>query len=83
MNKDLPAITGPELIRLLQENGWQTGRKATHGRALKKWSETENRTLVTFIPEKPRSLPRGTLSAILRETRLGRDGLLKLLEESK
>ena len=35
MNKDLPAITGPELIRLLQENGWQTGRKATHGRALK------------------------------------------------
>jgi predicted RNA binding protein YcfA (HicA-like mRNA interferase family) len=83
MSKDLPALTGPALIKLLQENGWQTGRRANHGRALTKWSEIEKRILVTFIPEKPRSLPRGTLLAILRETKLGRDGLLELLEKDK
>jgi predicted RNA binding protein YcfA (HicA-like mRNA interferase family) len=82
MSKDLPAITGPELIRLLKADGWQEGRRATHGITLAKKTD-EGRTLVTLVPTKPRSLPIGTLMAILKQTRLGRDGLLELLNKKR
>jgi predicted RNA binding protein YcfA (HicA-like mRNA interferase family) len=80
MSKDLPAITGPELIKLLKADGWQEGRRATHGLTLTKKTD-EGRTLVTLVPTKSRSLPIGTLMAILRQTRLGREGLLELIEK--
>jgi predicted RNA binding protein YcfA (HicA-like mRNA interferase family) len=79
MSGGLPAITGPELIKLLLKNGWQEEDRVTHGLALSK-KKSDGRTLVTVIPTKPRSLPRGTLSAILKQTELGRDGLLALLK---
>jgi predicted RNA binding protein YcfA (HicA-like mRNA interferase family) len=67
------------LISLLQKDGWQRGRKATHGITLTK--ATEIRILVTFVPDKKVSLPEGTLQAILgsKQTQLGKSGLLKLL----
>jgi hypothetical protein len=64
---------------LLRKDGWQVGRKATHGMTLIK--RQENRILVTFIPNKKVSLPEGTLRAIIgnKQTQIGKDGLLKLL----
>lgn len=66
MGSDLPAITGSQLIKLLQKDGWKPGRKAKHGRCLTKRMPSR-RTRVTFVPEMRASLPDGTLSAILSE----------------
>lgn len=79
MSGNLPAISGPELIQLLKANGWQEGRRATHGVTLTK-KGSDGKTLVTFVPTKSRSLPKGTLMAILRETKLGRKGFEDLLK---
>jgi len=75
----LPAITGKELIGILKRDGWQVGRKATHGISLTKY--IGDRTRVTVIPDTRASLDRGTLMAILgnKQTGLGRKGLLRLL----
>lgn len=77
----LPAITGNELIKLLAKDGWQEGRKANHGRSMTK--KSSDRVLVTIIPMSNESLPTGTLSAILssKQTRIGRKGLLALIEK--
>jgi len=79
MSAGLPAITGPELIKLLKKDGWQERDRATHGLALTK-SLPDGRVLVTIVPTKSRSLPKGTLNAILKQTELGRDGLQELLK---
>lgn len=78
---DLPAITGIQLIDLLNKDGWATGRKSNHGRSLKK--KYSNRTRVTFIPEIKCSLPTGTLHAILsqKQTGIGKDGLERLIKK--
>lgn len=70
MNCELPAITGLQLIKLLQKDGWKPGRKARHGRCLTK-KMTSGETKVTFIPETRASLPDGTLSAILGQKQTG------------
>jgi len=77
----LPAITGKQLIKLLEKNGWKCGRKATHGITLTK--DIGDRIIVTFVPDKKASLCKGTLMDILsnEQTRLGKKGLLKLLNE--
>jgi predicted RNA binding protein YcfA (HicA-like mRNA interferase family) len=82
MSGGLPAISGPELIKLLKKDGWQEEGRATHGIALTK-RLPNGRTLVTIVPTKKRSLPKGTLNAILKQTKLGRDGLIDLLKKSK
>ncbi len=81
--KDLPAITGFQLIRLLELDGWQRGRGGRHGQALYKFVEREGRTLVTVVPRTRASLPKGTLAGILsvKQTRLGRDGLGALIRK--
>ena len=81
MNSSLPAITGKQLIRILEKDGWKIGRKATHGRTMTKY--IGGRTRVTFIPEGKASLPDGTLAAILgpKQTGVGREGLVKLLKK--
>lgn len=75
----LPAVSGNQLIRLLKKDGWQEGRYATHGRTMTKF--IGNQTLVTFIPEKNDSLPKGTLSDILgpKQTKIGKKGLASLI----
>ncbi|MDD2252191.1 MAG: type II toxin-antitoxin system HicA family toxin [Dehalococcoidales bacterium] len=77
----LPAITGRQLIRLLQKDGWIVGRKANHGRTL--FKDCSGRKIVTFVPEKSANLPDVTLSQILgtKQTGLGKKGLLELLNK--
>jgi predicted RNA binding protein YcfA (HicA-like mRNA interferase family) len=75
----LPAVSGNQLIRLLKKDGWQIGRRANHGRTMTKL--VGSRILVTFIPEKSDSLPKGTLSDILgsKQTRIKKEGLASLI----
>lgn len=77
----LPAITGKQLIRLLEKDGWKHGSKATHGITLTK--NIGDRTIVTFVPDTKASLPKGTLMDILskKQTRLGKRGLLDILNK--
>jgi predicted RNA binding protein YcfA (HicA-like mRNA interferase family) len=81
--KDLPAISGFQLIRLLQLDGWAAGRRGTHGQALYKRIPPERRTLVTVVPRTRSRLPNGTLGGILsvKQTRLGRAGLAELIRK--
>ena len=80
MSGKLPSLSGPELIDILLKNGWTEHGKRTHGLALKK-KQKNGRTLVTIIPTKSGSLPKGTRGAILGplQTKIGTKGLLKLL----
>ncbi|MFW9951817.1 MAG: type II toxin-antitoxin system HicA family toxin [Candidatus Thorarchaeota archaeon] len=82
MSKKLPAISGNELIKLLQKDNWEITRKATHGVSLKKFFP-DGRYRVTIIPTSNESLPKGTLAAILgpKQTNLGHDGLIELLKK--
>jgi predicted RNA binding protein YcfA (HicA-like mRNA interferase family) len=79
MAGELPAITGKQLIRLFEKDGWSRGGRTTHGIALRK--AFGERTRVTTIPDKRASLPNGTLGAILGplQTGLGREGLITLI----
>lgn len=78
---NIPAITGNELIRLLKRGGWTEHRQTRHGMALRK--KIGDETLVTIVPTKNKSLPIGTLREILgpNQTRLGSEGLARLIEE--
>ncbi len=82
MPAKLSAISWKKLIKLLKKDGWIEVRRATHGLALKK-EFPEGRTRVTIVLTSNDSLPIGTLKAILgpRQTDLGEDGLLELLEQ--
>ena len=81
MTHDLPAISGPDLIKLLTKNGWTIKRRGKHGLTLIK--KFKSRTRVTTIPTRNDSLPKGTLMDILgrEQTNLGKDGLRRLLRK--
>lgn len=83
MKDSLPAITGPQLIRLLEKDGWENKRHANHGDALVKYFPKRKKTKVAIVPTKSRSLPQSTLNRILsvKQTGIGRKGLLKLIEK--
>jgi predicted RNA binding protein YcfA (HicA-like mRNA interferase family) len=78
---NIPALKGAQLIHLLQKDGWETGRKSTHGRTLTK--RMGDRVRVTVIPEKKSSLADYTLALILgpKQTGIGKHGLLELLNK--
>lgn len=79
----LPVINGKSLIALLQNNGWFIRRFATHGYSLTKYDKDSGKNLVTVIPNTSEDLPPGTLMDILgmKQTRLRKVGLIKLLEK--
>jgi predicted RNA binding protein YcfA (HicA-like mRNA interferase family) len=79
---EIPAITGPQLVRLLEKDGWKRGRFSTHGQTMNK--KFPDKTRVTIIPTKKSSLIDKTLSLILspRQTGIGKHGLLKLLNNT-
>ena len=79
MAGSLPALSGNQLIDILVKDGWQIARKSNHGASL--WKKFGNRKRVTVIPTGNKSLPQGTLSAILgpQQTGIGRNGLASLL----
>ena len=78
----LPAISGNDLIALLQKDGWIIRKQMKHGLSLTKEfpDRTRRRTTVKKTSE---SLPNSTLSAILGplQTNIGRGGLLELLDK--
>jgi predicted RNA binding protein YcfA (HicA-like mRNA interferase family) len=82
MATKLPHITGMQLFRLLKRGGFVDGRKARHGRSMTK-RLPGGTTVVTFVPETRSILPLGALQAILgsKQTKIGRSGFLKLIEE--
>ena len=77
---DIPTLKGRELYRLLIADGWKFQRHTRHGDFLTKKFEDKNRT--TLVKNDGRDIPNGTLAAILgqKQTGLGRDGLLRLIE---
>ncbi len=77
MGDDLPAVSGVQLMRLLEKDGWKDGKHGTHGVVYIKHSRS------TIVPNKRKSLPKGTLATILSEkqTGLGRAGLLALIDK--
>ena len=81
--KNLPAITGFQLIRLLELAGWERGKRGTHGQALYRYIKRKQTTLVTVVPRTRASLPASTLGQILsvKQTQLGRKGLAALIEK--
>jgi predicted RNA binding protein YcfA (HicA-like mRNA interferase family) len=81
MSGGLPALTGPELIRMLKHDGWVEDGKRTHGIAMKKLC-TDGITRITLIPTRNESLPKGTLAKILssQQTNIGSAGLRKLFK---
>ena len=74
----IPSLTGKQLIRLLQKDGWQPRRRAKHGIALAK--VVGDTTRVTVVPDTNDDL-RDVLDWILsvKQTGLGKSGLLALL----
>ena len=78
----VPAISGSTLISLLiKKDGWKIEGTNPHGRSLSK--RVGDQILVTTIADTRKSLPEGTLGAILgpKQTRLGKNGLLRLLND--
>jgi len=78
----VPAISGSALISLLiKKDNWKVEGVNPHGRSLSK--RVGNQTLVTTIADTSKSLPEGTLGAILgpKQTQLGKQGLLRLLND--
>jgi len=81
MYTSIPAITGKQLIKLLQKDRWVVGRRTNHGISLTK--PTGKRIKVTVVPDTRASLPIGTLQKILgvKQTGIGKKGLLDLLNK--
>lgn len=79
MGGGVPAISGPELAKLLKDDGWIAVGRNAHGIAYKK--VVDGKPLIATIPTDSRSLPKGTLRNILspKQTGLGREGLLRLV----
>jgi len=77
----LPAISGYALMKLLQADGWQFARESPHGNAYAK--DFPEGPRVTCIQRTRKSLPIGTLKAILgeKQTGIGREGFLRLLKK--
>jgi len=77
-------LSGVQLMKLLEQDGWIKGRFTRHGASFHK-TFPSGETRVTVVPNKSRPLPEGTLRAILgpKQTGLGRRGILRLLEENK
>jgi len=76
-----PVLSGRQLVRLLEKDGWSVGRRAKHGITLTK--SFGDHTKVTFVPDTRASLPLGTLMAILspKQTGIGRKGLANLIDK--
>ena len=74
MSERLPVVSGAQLIRALEQLGWQVARqRGSHVRL-----RHPDRTTFLVVPLH-RELRRGTLSGILRDAALDRDELRKLL----
>lgn len=78
----LPTLTGKQLIRLLQNDGWIPHRRTRHGIALIK-TFNDGRKRTTILQDTRAIIPEGTLSDILglKQTGVGKKGLLELVNK--
>ena len=74
------SVSGKELGRLLESDGWQRGGYRTHGVFYSKRFPGESLPRSTIVPDRTRTLPAVTLGAILsmKQTGLGSAGLESL-----
>lgn len=82
MSNSLPAITGKQLVKILEKDGWKNNGRTNHGISMSKNIDGEFK--VTIIPTKKNtSIPDGTLGSILgvKQTCIGKDGLRKMIKE--
>lgn len=77
----LPAISGNELLKLYRKNNWAVAGRTRHGVAIRKL--IGDRTRLGIIPTGNRSLPIGTLMAIIgpKQTGIGRAGFLAMIDK--
>ncbi len=76
MSEKLPRIDCQELVRALERAGFV--RKRTKGSHLHMWRETD-RKRVTIPVHQGKTVPMGTLRAILRDTDISIEEFRKLL----
>lgn len=78
-------ISGRELMRLLEREGWTIGRATRHGIAVSRHFPGERYPRSTVIPDKTADLPDPTLGGILsvKQTGLGRAGLQDLIDRHR
>jgi predicted RNA binding protein YcfA (HicA-like mRNA interferase family) len=76
-------ITGRDLIRLLERNGWTIERRSNHGAFLSRRFPGEARPRTTVIPDKNRDLGEAVLGRILgpKQTGLGKAALERLMNK--
>lgn len=76
-------ISGRQLLRLLELDGWTLRGRRTHGVMVYKQFPGESHRRSTVIPDKTGYLPPTTLGAILsvKQTRLGHEGLQELIDK--
>lgn len=79
MSRSLPSLTGRQLCRLLEKEGWEYGRTSQHGFFMRKRDAQGYRHVV--IPDK--SLPKSVLGRILstRQSGIGREGLSTMIQK--
>jgi predicted RNA binding protein YcfA (HicA-like mRNA interferase family) len=75
------SISGKKLINIAVKDGWVFGRRTRHGRSLTK--KYGDRTRVTVILDTRAPLDEGTLAAIIgpKQMRIGKKGLVELIEK--
>ena len=80
---DFPAISGLQLIKLLEKDGWIIIRKMKHGIRLSKNFPKWKQSLVTTIADKNKPLTEKTLGMILglKQTQIGKKGLKALIDK--
>ncbi len=72
----LPALSGSDLVRVLERSGFQMLRQ--HGSHMVLQKRTAERTVTTVVPNH-KELARGTLHTILKKVNLTPEELTKLL----
>jgi predicted RNA binding protein YcfA (HicA-like mRNA interferase family) len=76
----LPVISSKQLIRALRAAGFEYAPKRGKGSHIAMIKKDNEKTRLVIVPES-RTLPRGTLNAILDQAGLGKTEFLKLLKE--
>jgi predicted RNA binding protein YcfA (HicA-like mRNA interferase family) len=76
----LPIISSRQLIKALRAAGFEYAPKRGKGSHIAMVKKDNEKTRLVIVPES-RTLPRGTLHAILDQAGLGKTEFLKLLKE--
>jgi predicted RNA binding protein YcfA (HicA-like mRNA interferase family) len=75
----LPVVSSKELIRALRKAGFEDAPKRGKGSHMALIKRTQGITKLVIVPDR-KTLPKGTLRAILDQAGLSREEFLKFLE---